>query len=353
MSSSAPRSAASRSAAARDDRGLLRRSPGRAAPATRRMRRRSGVLRWLFNGSRPEPLPVRIAARSSHPKPGKLGICCSGGGIRSAAFSLGALQALQESGELQRASYLAAVSGGSYIAAAISMVAKTGTKRTPTRAPARTDAAVRARARRRSSTCATAPPTWRPTLADMVYLGLRIVLGLLFNLALHLAAADRRRPDPHRPRSTRPSFRTSPGTLHGDRTAPANLPVWFWIAPARRCSASAAAFGLATLLFRWRKERLGAILHHLVDAVAARRRRAGAAPGRPALPASTGSTTSAKRAARSSSSAIDSDRLDRRRLPRAARRGDRPARARAQLEAAEKRLRRPTKLFGKLGAGAR
>ena len=48
----------------------------------------------------------------------RTGICCSGGGIRSAAFNLGALQSLQAEGELQRASYLAAVSGGSYIAAA-------------------------------------------------------------------------------------------------------------------------------------------------------------------------------------------------------------------------------------------
>jgi hypothetical protein len=53
-----------------------------------------------------------------------LGICCSGGGIRSAAFNLGALQALQENtdddgkGEVDRANWLSAVSGGSYIAAA-------------------------------------------------------------------------------------------------------------------------------------------------------------------------------------------------------------------------------------------
>jgi hypothetical protein len=56
---------------------------------------------------------------------GKIGIACSGGGIRSAAFSLGALQKLQEQGKLQQARYLAGVSGGSYIAAAFSMVRKT------------------------------------------------------------------------------------------------------------------------------------------------------------------------------------------------------------------------------------
>jgi len=49
-----------------------------------------------------------------------LGICCSGGGIRSASFNLGALQALDAAprSEVKRARWLSAVSGGSYIAAA-------------------------------------------------------------------------------------------------------------------------------------------------------------------------------------------------------------------------------------------
>lgn len=58
------------------------------------------------------------------PEPDKIGICCSGGGIRSAAYNLGALQALQKAGKLQNARYLAAVSGGAYIAAAFSIVQK-------------------------------------------------------------------------------------------------------------------------------------------------------------------------------------------------------------------------------------
>jgi hypothetical protein len=56
---------------------------------------------------------------------GKIGIACSGGGIRSAAFSLGALQVLQQERKLQQATYLAGVSGGSYIAAAFNMVRRT------------------------------------------------------------------------------------------------------------------------------------------------------------------------------------------------------------------------------------
>ncbi|MEA2826764.1 MAG: hypothetical protein QOG43_1203 [Actinomycetota bacterium] len=62
-------------------------------------------------------------------KPGTMGICLSGGGIRAAAFGLGALQSMQENGILTgpaKADYLAAVSGGSYIATAVNLVARGG-----------------------------------------------------------------------------------------------------------------------------------------------------------------------------------------------------------------------------------
>jgi hypothetical protein len=109
------------------DRGLLQRVPT-PAPA-RRVRHR---WRWVLTGERPEPQPSFIGVIED-PDESAVGICCSGGGIRSAAFNLGALQALQQrrsSDEsdtrsiLQGARYVAAVSGGSYIAAGFSMVAK-------------------------------------------------------------------------------------------------------------------------------------------------------------------------------------------------------------------------------------
>jgi len=56
------------------------------------------------------------------PDDARLGVCCSGGGIRSASYCLGALQVLDHAGLLPRAEYLAAVSGGDYIAAARSSV---------------------------------------------------------------------------------------------------------------------------------------------------------------------------------------------------------------------------------------
>jgi Lysophospholipase catalytic domain len=51
-----------------------------------------------------------------------IGICLSGGGIRAAAFGLGALQMLDQRGILRRSDYLAAVSGGSYIVGAMNLV---------------------------------------------------------------------------------------------------------------------------------------------------------------------------------------------------------------------------------------
>jgi hypothetical protein len=87
-------------------------------------RTRSQRLRDWFAGVPPQPMPS-YRGPVEPPLPNAVGICCSGGGVRSAAFNLGALQTLERSGELRTARYLAAVSGGSYIAAAMSMVANT------------------------------------------------------------------------------------------------------------------------------------------------------------------------------------------------------------------------------------
>lgn len=59
---------------------------------------------------------TRLAAPS--PSTAKVGIACSGGGIRSAAFSLGALHALGPD-RVRSADYLTAVSGGAYLATAM------------------------------------------------------------------------------------------------------------------------------------------------------------------------------------------------------------------------------------------
>ncbi len=56
-------------------------------------------------------------------RPGTI-IACSGGGIRSASFCLGALQSLMSSGIYHRASAVVGVSGGGYLAAAFHMVGR-------------------------------------------------------------------------------------------------------------------------------------------------------------------------------------------------------------------------------------
>ena len=50
-------------------------------------------------------------------------ICCSGGGIRSASYCLGALQRLEQAGLLDKAKLILGVSGGSYVAASRALVA--------------------------------------------------------------------------------------------------------------------------------------------------------------------------------------------------------------------------------------
>ncbi|WP_328927982.1 hypothetical protein OG429_27895 [Streptomyces sp. NBC_00190] len=54
-------------------------------------------------------------------KPAEVGICVSGGGIRSASVTLGGLQALREGGVLAKARYLVSVSGGGYTSGAFQL----------------------------------------------------------------------------------------------------------------------------------------------------------------------------------------------------------------------------------------
>ena len=233
------------------DLGLLEKVP--AEPrlfAARAPRHR--FLRWLFNGSAPEPVPS-VHGPVEKAEEGKLGICCSGGGIRSAAFSLGALQQLQEKEELKRSSYLAAVSGGSYIAGAISLVRKTGPhdseadllERLP---PFAEGSPEEQYLRNRSSYLA-------PGLTDKIFLGWRIVLGLVINLifvALPLVALALL--------LSGLAYASALPELAGECGAGASAdcavqpPLWFWLVTFVPLGLS-VLFGAATLLPRWRNYR--------------------------------------------------------------------------------------------------
>ena len=131
------------------------------------------VADWL-RGSESEPMPPAGPTRLD-PEPGRIGVCCSGGGIRSAAYNLGALQALQEEGVLARTAYVAAVSGGSYIAASYAAVAAhspEGELDPPLYAPGSPE---EQHLRNHSTYLA-------PGLGGEIRLLLRILLGLLVNL---------------------------------------------------------------------------------------------------------------------------------------------------------------------------
>lgn len=71
-----------------------------------------------------KPVAARWTAATQLPlgrDPAEVGICASGGGIRSACVTLGALQSLREHGELARARYLVSVSGGGYMTGAFQL----------------------------------------------------------------------------------------------------------------------------------------------------------------------------------------------------------------------------------------
>jgi hypothetical protein len=172
------------------DHGLQKKVP--ADVCAEQCEPRPGELRrYVLTGVRPEPMPSFIGPVEG-PVAGRTGIACSGGGIRSAAFNLGALQSLG-SERLKKADYIAAVSGGSYIAAAFAMVSKRwdSPDRPDPKEYAYEDSDPEALdqlepfapgspeeqyLRNRSSYMA-------PSGSDKLFLGFRVVLGLLFNLA--------------------------------------------------------------------------------------------------------------------------------------------------------------------------
>src|SRR5215470_14840384 len=73
----------------------------------------------------PDAQPKAVPGTEARPPgTGDWAVCCSGGGIRSATYSLGGLQALDEGVLLRRAKWIVGVSGGSYIAASRALVAR-------------------------------------------------------------------------------------------------------------------------------------------------------------------------------------------------------------------------------------
>src|SRR5262249_57264306 len=76
---------------------------------------------WPLGKPSPGAAP---ATEAPPPATGDWAVCCSGGGIRSATYCLGGLQALEEGALLRRAKWIVGGSGGSYIAASRALVAR-------------------------------------------------------------------------------------------------------------------------------------------------------------------------------------------------------------------------------------
>ena len=76
-----------------------------------------------IDAARPAQDGAVPAAEADAAGGGDWAICCSGGGIRSAAYCLGALQSLDSGGLLGAAKWIVGVSGGSYIASSRALVA--------------------------------------------------------------------------------------------------------------------------------------------------------------------------------------------------------------------------------------
>ena len=72
----------------------------------------------LFGYSGQAPADIRDEFAPAKPDPGRIGIAVSGGGMRSATFSIGVLRGLDDTGVFRQARWLAAVSGGAYAAGA-------------------------------------------------------------------------------------------------------------------------------------------------------------------------------------------------------------------------------------------
>lgn len=141
---------------------------------------RRGLFEWLKGDPRTPP-PDLPAPEPAAPRQGRIGICCSGGGIRSAAYSLGGLAVLRDAGlfrcsEPEKRPVVSAVSGGSYIAASFATVASSLEPEDKTEVYAANSPEER-HLRNNSSYMA-------PGFGGKARLLARIVLGMLPNIAI-------------------------------------------------------------------------------------------------------------------------------------------------------------------------
>jgi Patatin-like phospholipase len=176
------------------------------------------------------------------PVENRVGICCSGGGVRSASYNLGALQVLREEGVLGDAKYISAVSGGSYIAAAYAGMtsAPPVDQGEPIYAPGSPEEEY---LRNHSSYLA-------PGLGGKARLLLRVLLGMVVNLLfVGLAVAIVSLPLGWLSRLGYPQL-----ARHG-ASGGLNVDAWMWLAPTLP-AAIAIACAVPDLLFHFTNDDL-------------------------------------------------------------------------------------------------
>ena len=71
---------------------------------------------WSAYLHRTQPMQAVTQSPLQMAEPDDYGICCSGGGIRAASYTLGALEVLEAAGLMEGARFISAVSGGNYAA---------------------------------------------------------------------------------------------------------------------------------------------------------------------------------------------------------------------------------------------
>lgn len=123
------------------------------------------VLAAEFAKIHGQPVPVPATEQDYReavhalPDTGQAALCLSGGGIRSAAFSLGVLQGLARHKLLSRFHYLSTVSGGGYIGGWLTAWAYRAKERGKTFADVETELSAKEAAPRRCANCAACRPS--------------------------------------------------------------------------------------------------------------------------------------------------------------------------------------------------
>jgi hypothetical protein len=148
-----------------------------SVPNATELRDPRGIKRRIadsFLGVQREQRPPPVGPLED-PDADKIGICCSGGGIRSASYNLGALQVLKEKGIFDEARYLAGVSGGSYIAASHAIVAAQTS-------PDLLEMPVYSKGSPEEQYLRSHSSYMAPGLAGKVRITLRVLMGLVVNI---------------------------------------------------------------------------------------------------------------------------------------------------------------------------